>query len=395
MIEYHSLMIRYGELGLKGKNKNQFISRLVNNIKYALRDLPERHIDNNWGRIMVPISGDLDEVLERLSRVFGIYSMSPVVRVEKDINAISEGALNLLREVLPYGGVFKVESRRSDKTFPIQSPDISRKVAAYIFDNVDDRYQAEMQRPDHVLNVEVRQEAAYIFCEVIPGAHGMPVGSAGKAVALLSGGIDSPVACYLGLKRGVTIEAIYYHSYPFTPERTKEKVVDLCRVLAKYSNAPIKLHVVHFTDIQKEIYAKCAADYGITLMRRFMYRIAEQIAGRENALAIYNGECVAQVASQTLQSMVAINDVTNMPVLRPVVGFDKEEIMALAKKIGTYEISIRPYEDCCTLFLPKYPKIRPVLSTVQKMEKALDIDALIADALSKSETLEISDLSDM
>lgn len=388
---YDYLMIRYGELGLKGKNKNQFINALVRNIEHVLEPIRPRKVENNWGRLMIPVERDLNEVIDCLQRVFGIYSMSPVKKIDKDIEVIKAEALAVLQATMPRGGKFKVESRRADKTYPIPSPELSKVVAGYIFDNTPDGfYEADMYKPEFILNVEVRLEGAYIFCDVIAGAKGLPVGTSGKAVLMLSGGIDSPVAGYMAMKRGVTIEAIHYHSYPFTSDRAKEKVFDLCRALSRYSNAPIKVHVVHFTEVQKEIYASCPAEYGITVMRRFMYRIAEEIAKKEKAKAIYNGECVGQVASQTLDSMLAINEVCTMPVLRPLVGFDKEEIMALARKINTYEISIRPYEDCCTLFLPKHPKIRPDVLAVREMEKALDIEGLIKEAIDKTETMYFS-----
>ncbi len=319
------LMIRYGELGLKGKNKSQFINRLIKNIQYALRNVTSKPVVSTWGRIMIPCDWNVNEIVDQLQKVFGIYSMSPVVKVDKDMEIIKETAWQVLQEAMQKGGTFKVESRRSDKTFPVISPEISKQVAEYIFDHCDESFEADMHDPENMLNIEVRDEGAYIYSEVITGAKGMPVGTGGKAVLMLSGGIDSPVAGFMTMKRGVVIEAVHFHSFPFTSERAKEKVIDHCRVLSRYANAPIKLHVVHFTEIQKAIHEKCSADYGITIMRRFMFRIAEKIAQKEHALAIVTGESVGQVASQTLESMVAINDVTKMPVLRPLVGFDKEE----------------------------------------------------------------------
>jgi thiamine biosynthesis protein ThiI len=387
---YKYLMIKYGELGLKGKNKAQFIHRLVKNIEAAVAPLKPREIISNWGRIMVPVDCDMVEVIDRLERVFGIYAICPVVQAEKDLDKICEAAVRVLTDTLPAGGTFKVESRRPDKTFPVQSPELSKKVAAYIFDHVDESYDADMHHPQAVVNVEVRKEGALIYSQSIPGAKGMPVGSGGHAVVMLSGGIDSPVATWMALKRGVTIEAVHFESFPFTSERAKEKVIDLCRCLSRWSNAPIKLHCVHFTEIQTAIHEHCREDYGITIMRRFMFRLAERIARQNNGLAIYTGESVGQVASQTLESMFVINEVTTMPVLRPLVGMDKEEIMAKAKKIGTYDTSIRPYEDCCTVFLPKYPKIRPRLDEAKKMEAKLDVEALIEAALEQTEVLKIS-----
>ena len=237
--------------------------------------------------------------------------------------------------------------------------------------------------------MEIRDEGAYIYSEVIPGAKGMPVGTGGHAVVMLSGGIDSPVATWMAMKRGVVVDAVHFESYPFTSERAKEKVIDLCMGLSRWNNGPIRLHCVHFTEIQKAIHENCREDYGITIMRRFMFRIAEKIARQNNGLAIYTGESVGQVASQTLESMFCINQVTNMPVLRPLVGMDKEEIMDIAKKIGTYSTSIRPYEDRCTVFLPKFPKIRPRLDECLKQEEKLDVDGLIKEALENTEIMNI------
>ncbi len=381
------LMIKYGELGLKGKNKNQFINRLVRNIELAIADLPPRKVASNFGRITVPVLGDMPQLVERLQRVFGIYAICPVLAVEKDLSAIQQAALRVLEDSLPNGGEFKVESRRSDKRFPMPSPEISKAVGGYIFAQTGDKYAAKMRHPEHIVNVEVRDEAAYVYCGSYVGAKGMPVGTGGRAVVMLSGGIDSPVATWMAMKRGVTVEAVHFESFPFTSERAKEKVLDLATVLAAWHNAPIKVHCVHFTEIQKAIHANCPEDYGITIMRRFMFRLAERIARSNAALAIYTGESVGQVASQTLESMYVINEVTKMPVLRPLVGFDKEEIVARAQRIGTFDISIRPYEDCCTVFLPAHPKIKPRLNEAQEMEKALDIEALVEDALAHTETV--------
>jgi thiamine biosynthesis protein ThiI len=386
---YELLLVRYGELGLKGKNKSQFINRLVINIKRSLRDLATREVKFTWGRIWVPVINDLEQTVQKLQRVFGIYSISPVIKTDKTLEAIQEAALKVLHDSLPQGGTFKVETRRSDKTFPLKSPDISKTIGAYLFRNSPDIYKAEMYHPQHTINVEIRDEGAFVFGRVIPGAKGLPVGSGGKAVLLISGGIDSPVAGWMALKRGVTFEAIHFQSFPFTSERAKEKVLDLCRVLAGWGGT-IQLHVVHFTEIQKAIRQGCREEYGITIMRRMMFRIAERIAKKRKAYAIYTGESVGQVASQTLESMFTINNVTNVPVLRPLVGMDKEEIIKIAEKIGTFEISIRPYEDCCTIFLPDYPKIRPRLEEAEGMEANLDIEGLINEALEKTEILKIT-----
>lgn len=386
MQEQQLLMIKYGELGLKGKNKNQFINRLVKNIERAISDLPERKVSVSLGRITVPVLDDRDAVVERLSRVFGIYAICPVRAAAKSLPAIQQAALATLNEALPDGGEFKVESRRSDKRFPMTSPEISKAVGGYIFAQTGDQYTAQMRKPQHIVNVEVRDEAAYVYCGSFPGAKGMPVGTGGRAVVMLSGGIDSPVAAFMAMKRGVNIEAVHFESFPFTSERALEKVLDLAQVLARWHNKPLRVHAVHFTEIQKAIHAACPEEYGITIMRRFMFRLAEQIARRNAAIAIYTGESVGQVASQTLESMYVINNVTKMPVLRPLIGFDKEEIVARAKQIGTFDISIRPYEDCCTVFLPPHPKIKPRLSEAEAMEQNLAVEELIAGAIERTKT---------
>lgn len=386
------LMIKYGELGLKGKNKNQFINRLVKNIERAIADLPPRKVAVSLGRITVPVlpePGDMPAVVERLQRVFGIYAICPVLAAEKNLDAIQQAALTVLERTLPVGGEFKVESRRSDKRFPLTSPEISKAVGGYIFARTGDKFTAQMKKPRNIVNVEVRDEAAYVYCGSFPGAKGMPVGSGGRAVVMLSGGIDSPVAAWMAMKRGVNIEAVHFESFPFTSERAKEKVLDLAKLLAKWHNKAIRVHCVHFTEIQKAIHAACPEDYGITIMRRFMFRIAERLARANAGLAIYTGESVGQVASQTLESMYVINSVTQMPVLRPLIGFDKEEIVQRAQRIGTFEVSIRPYEDCCTVFLPPHPKIRPRLGEAEQMEQNLPVDELIAEALSKTKVYRV------
>lgn len=387
------LLIRYGELGLKGKNKNIFISKLVNNIRAAMKGLDGWAVRATWGRVWVEVDAAQTALaLERLRRVFGIYSISPVRSVEKELPAISAAAYEVLLEALPEGGTFKVETRRADKTFPGTSPEISRSVAGDIFERLagDSRYDADMHHPDITIDVEIRGEGAFVYGGTVPGAGGLPVSCGGKALLLLSGGIDSPVAGWMAMKRGVAVEAIHFHSFPFTGEKSKEKVFELCKILARWQGAPVKLHIVHFTEIQKAIYANCNEEYGITLMRRMMFRLAERIAAQRRCLALYTGESVGQVASQTLESMAVINAVVSLPVLRPLVGMDKEEIMAVAQRIGSFETSILPYEDCCTVFLPKYPKIRPVLAEAEKLEEKLDIEALLEEALARTETLLLS-----
>ena len=390
------ILIRYGELGLKGKNRHLFVGRLARNIRVSLKGIPDWQVEVTWGRLWLEIDADhTAAAIERLKRVYGVYSVSPVTEAERSVESISEAAYDTLHKAWPNGGLFKVETRRTDKTFPMQSPEVSRTVAGVIFDRLAaegkiKEYDADMHHPQETINIEIRAEGVFVFGQTIRCAGGLPVGCSGKAIVMLSGGIDSPVAASLAMKRGASIEAVHFHSFPFTGEKAKEKVYELSRILAKGNCAPIKLHMIYFTDIQKTIYANCPEEYGITIMRRFMYRIAERIANERKCLAIYTGESVGQVASQTLESISVINDAIHMPVMRPLVGMDKEEIMQRAKNLGTYNTSILPFEDCCTVFLPEYPKIRPVLADVLEMETALDIDGLIEDALAKSETLTIS-----
>lgn len=385
---YKLLLIRYGELGLKGKNKGQFILKLEANIRRAL---PDKEVLSTWGRLWVRLDNDLEETVERLKTVFGLYSVSPVIECPRDcdIADIAEAAKSVLVSSLPGGGTFKFESRRSDKTFPLTSPELSQKIGSMVLPQLGQEYTVDVRHPEQRVDIEVRKEGIYVYGETIPMSGGLPVGTSGKGVVMLSGGIDSPVTAYLAMKRGVKVEMIHFHSFPYTSERAKEKVVDLAEVLAKYSNAALKLHVIHFTDIQMAIREKCREEYTITMMRRFMYRIAERIAEERGAKVIFTGESVGQVASQTVESMYAINQAISMPVLRPLCCFDKEEIIDIAQKIGTFDISIRPYEDCCTIFLPDYPKIRPSLNDCLEMEKNLDIDGLIKDALEKSYVLHI------
>lgn len=384
------ILIRYGELGLKKKNRHVFIGKLANNIRAVLKDFDDWQVRVTWGRLWLDIDATQKEAaIGHLKRVFGIYSLSPAYVTEKNVEAIAKTVYEVLRKALPLGGTFKVEARRTDKTFPLTSPEVSRTVANIVFDKLEEsqetRYRADMRTPEVTVNIEIRAEGAYVYGETIPCAGGLPVGSGGKAALMLSGGIDSPVAGWLAMKRGVAVEAIHFHSFPFTGEKAKEKVNQLCKILSLWQGAPIRLYLVHFTEIQKAIYANCTEEYGITLLRRFMFRIAEKIAKNHHCLALITGESIGQVASQTLESLGVINAVVDIPVLRPLIAMDKEEIMAKAKQLGTFQTSILPYEDCCTVFLPEFPKIRPVLAEAEREESRLDIGSLIEEALGKTE----------
>lgn len=376
------LIVRYGEISLKGKNRHQFENRLLNNMRAVLRDLPKRKIQKTYGRIYVEVNGDADLVIERLVKVFGIHSLSLAESAPLDLTGIQETAYKQMEKIqLP--GTFKVETSRPYKRFPFKSPEVSREVGGYVLEKLP-QWKVDVHKPQVTINVEIREEGAFVYSGDTKGLGGLPVGSTGKALLLISGGIDSPVAGWLTMKRGVQPAGLYFHSPPFTSERAKEKVIELCRLLTSYGRH-FKLYINHFTEIQKTIRKECPEEFYVTLMRRMMFRIGEIIAKEEKALALVTGENLGQVASQTLESMVAINEVTKLPVLRPLITMDKLEIMDLARKIGTYDISIQPYEDCCTLFLPKHPATKPNLAKVQEAERALDIPGLIEESLAKTE----------
>lgn len=380
------LLIRFGEISLKGKNRGYFENMLYTNIKSALAGLPGCRAERTHSRVFVETAdNETAEVLARLGKVFGIVSISPVIEVAPDMESIRQAALAEVRRLFKPGLTFKVETKRADKGFPLKSPEVSRQVGGFLLKNIPG-LSVDVHQPDLLLEIEIREDAAYLFTEKLPGPGGLPVGVSGKALLLLSGGIDSPVAAWYALKRGVTLEAVHFHSPPFTSERSREKVVDLCRVLLPYGG-PRKLHVVHFTEIQKELRQKCPERLMVTLMRRMMFRIADRLAQKRGALALYTGESLGQVASQTMESMNVIQRVTSLPVLRPLIGLDKEEIVAVARRIDTYPISVRPYEDCCTIFLPANPATRPRLLDVEEAEKLLDVEALVEDALVRTETV--------
>lgn len=381
------LLIRYGEISLKGKNRHQFENRLMRNVKEFINDLAPRRIELAYGRMYIPILDDAEAVIERVRKVFGIVSVSVASVAELDLDAICYAALKQLKNITG-GGSFKVETQRPNKNFPLKSPQVSREAGGYLLEKTEN-WSVDVHNPDVVVNIEVRSEGAYVYTEKIPCLGGLPVGTTGRGLLLLSGGIDSPVAGWMGMKRGLEIVGLHFHSFPFTSERSKEKVIDLARKISTYGG-PVKLYINHFTEIQKAIRKHCPEQFYVTIMRRMMFRIADSICGQAQAKAILTGESLGQVASQTLESMAVINEVTKIPVLRPLITFDKLEIIEYAKKIDTYELSILPYEDCCTLFVPKHPAIRPKLGPVQAAEQALDIEKLIAESLEKTEVLELS-----
>ncbi|AGL03546.1 tRNA uracil 4-sulfurtransferase ThiI [Desulfoscipio gibsoniae] len=391
---YNTYMIRYGEIGLKGKNRPAFERKLMDNISRALNKLGWSRVLRVYGRILVESEAEPARVLDILSKVFGIVGISPALRLPLDEQAICDGALATIKDAaarvsLPAGTplTFKVEARRSNKQFPRTSPELNGLIGGYLLDHFPG-LQVDVHTPRIRVGVEIREKNAFVYADDIPGVGGLPVGVSGKAMLLLSGGIDSPVAGWMAMKRGIEIEAVHFYSFPFTGEKSLEKVRDLCRILTGYT-ARIKMHVVHFTDIQKEIQKNCPEELRVTIMRRMMFRLSARIADKQRALAVVTGESVGQVASQTLESMRVINQVIDIPVLRPLVGMDKLEIVSRAQAIGTYATSVLPYEDCCTLFLPKHPATRPRLEQALDAEQGLDIEGLLAGALERTVMEEI------
>lgn len=391
---FSSFIIKYAEIGVKGKNRYLFEDALIHQVKYALKGVEAEHkVTKTPGRIFLDFQEDFDyeDVIDRLQHVFGISAIAPMVRLE------DEGVDKLKEEVVKYFGetypdrkkTFKVNARRARKNYPIDSMEINAAMgeallAAYPELSVD------VHNPEINLVVEVR-EKIYLYSEIIPGPGGMPVGTNGKAMLLLSGGIDSPVAGYMISKRGVKIDAVYFHAPPYTSERAKQKVVDLARYVSKYSG-PIYLHVINFTDIQLYIYEKCPHEELTIIMRRYMMKIAEHIAKESECQGLITGESIGQVASQTTHSLLVTNEVCTLPVFRPLIGFDKEDIVNISKKIDTYETSIQPYEDCCTIFVAKHPVTKPNLNIIKRHEENLaeKIDELVQTALDTDEVIIVS-----
>ena len=388
---FQAFLIKYGEIGLKGKNRYLFEDALMRQIRYALGEVEGSfQVHRSQGRIYVECDGyyDYEEAVEAMKRVFGIVGICPVVHVEDNgFDALKKDVVDYMDKMYPDKNItFKVEARRGKKSYPKNSMEINCDLGEVILDAFPE-IRVDVHNPDVKLNIEVR-DLIYIYSEIIPGPGGMPVGTNGKAMLLLSGGIDSPVAGYMIAKRGVELEATYFHAPPYTSERAKQKVVDLAKLVAKYSG-PIKLKVVNFTDIQLYIYEKCPHEELTIIMRRYMMRIAEHFAKESGALGLITGESIGQVASQTMQSLAATNDVCTIPVYRPVIGFDKQEIIEIAEKINTFETSILPFEDCCTIFVAKHPVTKPNINVIRKSEEKLAerIDELMAEAINSVETI--------
>ena len=392
-MRFHTFLLKYGEIGIKGKNRYLFEDAHVRQVRFALKDVDgEFQVHKSQARIYVDCEGDYDydDAVEHLKRVFGVVGICPVVRMEdRGFDQLKKDVVAYMDEVYPDKNLtFKVESRRARKSYPKNSMEINCDLGEAILDAFPE-IRVDVHHPDVMLNVEVRNEI-YVYSQIIPGAGGMPVGTNGKAMLLLSGGIDSPVAGYMISKRGVGIEATYFHAPPYTSERAKQKVIDLARIVSRYSG-PIKLHVVNFTDIQLYIYDQCPHDELTIIMRRYMMRIAEHFAKEDGCLGLITGESIGQVASQTMQSLAATNDVCTIPVYRPVIGFDKQEIVDIAEKIDTYDTSIQPFEDCCTIFVAKHPVTKPNIDVIRRSEENLSekIDQLVQEAIDTVEIIEV------
>lgn len=386
-----AFLVKYGEIALKGKNRYIFENILSDHIRRTLKPCGDFRVSKEQGRIFIEPFEDYDEeeVLDRLSRIFGIIGICPVVVLEDmDFERVKEAALSHMKEVYhDFNFTFKVESRRADKRYPLNSMEIACEVGAYLLDHLPD-LTVDVRKPSVKVWVEIRGRA-YIYSKIIKGPGGMPVGSNGKAMLMLSGGIDSPVAGYLIAKRGVKLDAIYYHSHPYTSERAKQKVVDLAKIVSRYSGN-INLNVVPFTDIQLYIYEQCPHEQLTIIMRRIMMIIAERVAEKTGALALVTGESIGQVASQTIQSLTTTNAVCHMPVFRPLIGFDKQDIVDISERIGTYETSILPYEDCCTIFVAKHPVTKPTLKSIIRSEKRLEkIEEMIEEAINGIELIKV------
>ncbi len=388
---FTAFLIKYAEIGIKGKNRFLFEDALIGQIKYALKKCEgEFLIHKTQGRIYVEAQTEFDfeETVGHLRQVFGISGICPVVYVEdQGFDRLCETIVRYIGDVYPERSkTFKVQARRARKNYPLDSMEINARMGEALLEAYPEM-KVDVHNPDIVLNIEVR-EKIYIYSETIPGPGGMPVGTGGKAMLLLSGGIDSPAAGYMIAKRGVKLDAVYFHAPPYTSERARQKVVDLAKLLARFTG-PIYLHVINFTDIQLYIYEKCPHEELTIIMRRYMMRIAEHIAQETGCLGLITGESIGQVASQTMSSLIATNEVCQLPVYRPLIGFDKQEIVELSEKIGTYETSILPFEDCCTIFVAKHPVTKPNLNVIRRHEHNLDerIEELVDTALKTKELI--------
>ena len=389
-MECSHILVRFGELTTKGKNRKLFIRKLTQNTKEILKEFSHLRYEMSFDRLYIILNNeDPEAVCQKLQTVFGIHSFSVCYKVESDLEKIKEVCLQIVEK--NEGHTFKIKTKRNDKDYLLHSHDINTAIAGYIFHHTSKELKVDVHHPEILIQVELRKECTYVMDNVIQGAGGYPVGIGGKALLMLSGGIDSPVAGYLTLKRGVDIECIHYASPPYTNELAREKVLDLVDVLRHYTHGKITVHIIPFTDLQLAVYDHCDESYAMTIMRRMMYRIAEGVAHQNQCLALVNGESIGQVASQTLESMSVINEVIHMPVIRPVACMDKLEIIDIAQKIGTYDISIRPHEDCCTIFTPKQPATKPKSYKAEALEETWDYQTMINECIEQCETIVIDD----
>ena len=388
-MKYDHILVRYGELTLKGTNRKRFTNVLKENVIQSLRSLEGTRVKCERDRMFISLfeEANVNEVMNRLTKIFGIKSISPVFKTTQNLEDIKQLCVSLAKD-FANGDTFKIDVKRVDKSFSLDTYQLQRELGGVILKSVD-HLKVDVKRPTHNIKVEVRKEGVYIYTKVIDGAGGLPTGTGGKTLLQLSGGIDSPVAGMEMMKRGVKIEAIHFHSPPFTSEKAKDKVIELTRILSERVG-PIKLHIVPFTALQKQINKSVHPRYTMTTTRRMMLRVTDIILERIGANAIVNGENLGQVASQTLKSMYAINDVTSTPILRPLISLDKEDIIKKAKEIGTFEVSILPYEDCCTIFTPKNPVTEPDFDKVVKYESVFNFDDLVQEAADNVETIEIN-----
>ncbi|MDF2945439.1 MAG: thiamine biosynthesis/tRNA modification protein ThiI [Bacillales bacterium] len=385
-MEFNHILVRYGELSTKGRNRSKFVSALRENVQFRLKQFEKVKVKAERDRLYVELNGEPFElVMDELEKVFGIHTFNLALKTETDLEKIKEAVL-YAADISNSAKTFKITVHRAFKRFPMDTYELQSELGAHVLINLQGKYTVDVRNPELNIRVEIREDASYVMLNERKGAGGYPVGVGGKAMLLLSGGIDSPVAAYLTMKRGVNVEFIHFHSPPFTSERSKQKVEDLAKVLSNYCRK-VQLHIVPFTELQKAIHKDIPGSYTMTIMRRMMLRIAEEVAIKRKALALATGESLGQVASQTLDSMSTINEVTNMPVLRPLITMDKLEIMEIANKINTYNISIRPYEDCCTIFLPENPTTKPKKDKANVFESKFDFEPYIEDAVNNIETL--------
>ena len=391
---YNSIIVKYGEIGIKGKNRYIFENKLIKNIKNMLKPIDKFNVYKEYGRVYVDLGDyEYDEVCEEVKKVFGVVGVCPAVKVlrnnEEDVEVayqkLKETALQMLEEKIENGAkTFKVESRRGDKSFRLTSQDMSIDIGGYLLSNVGDRIKVDINNPEVKIRCELRENNVIVYSDTVPGYGGLPIGTNGKAMSLLSGGIDSPVATWMVAKRGMEVEAVHFHTYPFTSEKSQEKVKDLARILAKYCGK-VRLHKVNILEIQKAVGLNCRDEEMTIISRRFMMRIAQKLAEQRNCDALITGESIGQVASQTIQGLTCTNASVSLPVFRPLIAMDKTEIIEIAKKIDTFETSIIPEEDCCSVFAPKKPVTKPKLERIEDSEKALDVDKLIQDAIDNME----------